>query len=81
MYTTLLFTPPRRLPRRWREDSVDVALEDLRFQLRTFTSSSIFLRAVSTKEIDKQKLTDDYVRYSYTVSKVLRVIMAHKNWV
>ena len=79
MYTTLLFTPPRRLPRRWREDSVDVALEDLRFQPRTFTSSSIFSRAVSTKEIDKQKLTD--VRYSCTISKVLRVIMAHKNWV
>ena len=71
MYTTLLFTPPRRLPRRWREDSVDEALEGLRFPPRTFTSkplSTTFSRTVCkrvcTKGIDKQKMTNDYVRYS-----------------
>ena len=66
MYTTLLFTPPRRLPRRWREDSVDEALEGLRFPPRTFTSKplSTFSRTVSTKGIDKQKMTNDYIRYS-----------------
>ena len=67
MYTTLLFTPPRRLPRRWREDSVDEALEGLRFPPRTFTSkplSTKFSRTLSTKGIDKQKMTNDYIRYS-----------------